>query len=314
MSSWMTSEQRYGWLVSLELKLRRVSGVAFQDFFADVMTRAHGDDYVPTRPFGSLGDRGCDGYLMSIGQVFACYGKVDDAAPSVSTIVEKMVDDYGKACLHLKDVMKEWHFVHNLLDGTATDATVLKLGEMRKANPGHTFGIVGKKGFEHRIFNLPEADIIALIGMAVSAEDTRNMKLELVAELINEIMNAVEEAPLDALEPKPVPIDKLTFNKLPKHWCHTIRSQMANAQLVEVYLDRHIDVERGMKVAALFRHRYLGLKEQGLPPGDIMAGLFEAIVGVGSVTNDRVVAAGAVIAYLFQACDIFEDKPFEEAA
>ena len=48
------------------------------DFFADVMTRAHGDDYVATRPYGSLGDKGCDGYLASVGEVFACYGKVDE--------------------------------------------------------------------------------------------------------------------------------------------------------------------------------------------------------------------------------------------
>ena len=72
MSEWMTSEQRFAWQTALELKLRRVSGVAFQDFFADVMTRAHGDDFIATRPRGQLGDKGCDGYLTSCGRVFAC--------------------------------------------------------------------------------------------------------------------------------------------------------------------------------------------------------------------------------------------------
>ena len=95
---------------------------------------------------------------------------------------------------------------------------------------------------------------------------------------------------------------------------HTIRSQMANARLVEDYFGAHLDVERGTKIAALFRARYLPLKEQRLPPGDIMTGLYEAVVGVGTVTNDRAVAAQAVLAFLFDACDIFEDKPFKEAA
>jgi hypothetical protein len=196
-----------------------------------------------------------------------------DGRVALSTIVDKMETDYGKACAHLKATMKEWHFVHNLLDGTATEATVVKLGEMRTAYPNHKFGVVGRAGFEQRIFGLPESDIIALIGMAVSAEDTRNMRLEVVAELINRIMAGVEEAPLNpAQEPKPVPMDKLEFNKLPKHWCHTIRSQMANARLVEAYFGAHLEVERGTKVAELFRARYLALKEQRLPPGDIMTG------------------------------------------
>jgi hypothetical protein len=45
-----------------------------------------------------------------------------------------------------------------------------------------------------------------------------------------------------------------------------------------------------------------------------MAGLYEAVVGIANVTNDRAVAAQALLAFLFHACDIFEDKPFEAAA
>ena len=290
-------------------------GVAFQDFFADVMTRAHGDEYVPTRPYGSLGDKGCDGYLASIGQVFACYGKQDDASPKVAAIIEKMDDDYAKASTFLKVVMKEWYFVHNLFDGTPTDATVIKLGEMREANPHHTFGVMGRAGFETRVFGLPEADIISLIGMAVSAEDTRNMRLEVVAELVDAIISAVDDTPLAGnQEPKPVPLDKLEFNKLPAHWCHTVRSQMPNVRLVEEYFGRHWEVDRGIKVAAIFNRRYRALKEQQLSPADIMGKLYEGIVGIGTVTNDRVVAAQGVLAFLFDSCDIFEDKPVEIAA
>lgn len=313
MSAWMTSEQRYAWQVQLHLRLRMLSGVGFQDFFADVMTRAHRDDYVKTRPLGSLGDKGCDGYLASVGRAFACYGKVDDASPSVPTLLEKMDDDFTKASGHLKGLMKEWHFVHNLLDGSATDATVIKLGEMRLANAGHKFGLFGRATFEDTIFGLPEADIIALIGMAVTAEETRNMKLQVVAELVDGIMTAVEKAPLDdGLDPKPVPFRKLEFNKIPPHWRHMIRGQMANVPLVEEYFATHHDVERGQKIAATFKARYLALKEQGLSPGDIMENLHQGIVGIGTVTNDRIVAAGAILTFLFDACNIFEDKPEDE--
>ena len=200
-----------------------------------------------------------------------------------------------------------------MLDGTPTDATVVKLGEMRTANPRHTFGVMGRAGFEELLFRMCEADIVSLIGMAVSAEDTRNMKLEIVAELVNGVMAAVEDAPVDPnFEPKPVPADKLEFNKLPAHWRYTIRSQMTNAKLVQDYFGRHHDTQRGAKIAAIFNARYRSLKVQDLSPGSIMGKLHEGIVGIGIVTNDRLVAAQAVLAFLFDACDIFEDKPIDE--
>lgn len=315
MPNWMTSEQLFGWQIGLELKLRRVSGVAFQDFFADVMSRAHGDDFVPTRPRGSLGDKGCDGYLASSGRVFACYGKQDDAAPKVAEILKKMDDDYAKACKHLNGALKEWCFVHNMLDGTPTDVTVVKLGKMKAARPQHAFSVMGRAGFEERILAMAEADIVTLIGPAASAEDTRNMRLEVVADIIDGIMKAVDDAPLDGNgEPKPVPAEKLEFNAIPNHWRFTIRSHMANAKLVEDYLGRHPDVQRGPRIAAIFNARYCSLKVQGLPSGTIMTKLYQGIVGVGTVENERLVAANALLASLFDACDIFEDKPLDAPA
>ncbi len=59
----MTSEQRSWWKIALELKLRKCSGDAFQDFFSVTMAEAHGSDFVRVRPYGVLGDKGCDGYL-----------------------------------------------------------------------------------------------------------------------------------------------------------------------------------------------------------------------------------------------------------
>lgn len=309
---WMSSEQLYGWQLALELKLRRVSGVAFQDFFAAVMTRSHGDDFIPTRPWGSAGDKGCDGYLSSTGEVFACYGKVDDAAPALADVKAKMSDDYKKACYHIAAAMKAWSFVHNMLDGTPTDVTVLKLAEMRTAHPDHKFGLMGHSGFEDRIFKMAESDIVALIGAAASAEDTRNMRMELVAELIDATMAAVDQAPtFGDQDPLPVPAKKLDYNKLPNHWRHTIESQLVNAKLVGEYVRSHRDALRGPKIGKLFKTRYVSLKAQNLSPGSIMGKLHQHVIGVGAYDNERVVAANALLTYLFNACEIFEDAPLD---
>ena len=62
----MTPEQRYWWRIALELKLRKSSGDAFQDFFSTMMATTHGADFVRVRAFGALGDKGCDGYLQKV--------------------------------------------------------------------------------------------------------------------------------------------------------------------------------------------------------------------------------------------------------
>jgi hypothetical protein len=43
--------------------MRKLNGDAFQDFFCTVMQEVHPGDFVRIRPFGKLGDKGCDGYL-----------------------------------------------------------------------------------------------------------------------------------------------------------------------------------------------------------------------------------------------------------
>ncbi|HEY8381903.1 MAG TPA: hypothetical protein VIL09_07130 [Microvirga sp.] len=110
----MSPQQRLQWRISLELKLRRLHGDAFQGFFSDVMERLHGTDFVRVRAVGSHGDKGCDGYLQGNGQVYQCYGKQHDSALSVTYVVSKIGDDYAAAASKLGAIMREWHFVHTV--------------------------------------------------------------------------------------------------------------------------------------------------------------------------------------------------------
>lgn len=107
-----TATQRYYWRIALELRLRKANSDAFQDFFSTVMGLLHGDDFVRVRPYGALGDKGCDGYLQSDGQLFQCYGALAGELKQVATLTTKMTDDFAKALKNLAAIMKEWHMVH----------------------------------------------------------------------------------------------------------------------------------------------------------------------------------------------------------
>ena len=305
---WMTPEQAYQWRLSLDVKLLRVSGDAFQQFFSDVMARRHGDDFVRTRPWGSAGDKGCDGYLMSTGDLFQCYGKIHDAALSLTTIISKMGEDYGKAAGALSKIMKGWHFVHNLADGLPVDV-VTKLYDLKNANPKHRFGFVGPEGIASRIFELREAEIVRLLGPAANASDTQNLRIEEVAGLISAVMAGLSSDMPPAAAPKPVPFAKMEINSVPALWQRIMKDATANAAFVEDYINEHPDPEMGSRLARIFRGRYDDLKLQGLSQGPILNILYEGVTGVGAVLPARQVAAQALLAYLFESCDIFEDDP-----
>lgn len=308
----ITSEQQYWWRIALELKLRKSSGDAFQDFFSTTMNAAHGSDFVRVRPFGAVGDKGCDGYLQSTGKVFACYGAINAAPDKVQYLIRKMDDDFTKALKALSEIMNEWHMVHNLVDGLPADA-ILKLEALKKANKNHAFGFIGMEGFEATIFALPLAKIDALLGMAATAQDVQNLQATDLRDLVSAVMTATDTQPIDVSTIRPVPPDKLDFNGLPGHWRSMIAGGWQNAHLVEQYFRSHHDPMIGERIAQRFRVRYQYFRAQGLDPGSVMSALYADITGIGVVSPVRQVAAQALLAYLFESCDIFEVLP-ERAA
>ncbi|MGO4174896.1 MULTISPECIES: hypothetical protein [unclassified Bosea (in: a-proteobacteria)] len=313
MSDWMTPHQRLQWQMSLELKLRRIHGDGFQEFFSEVMERLHGADFVPARAMGSLGDKGCDGYLRGSGFVFQCYGKRHDTPVSAATVTKKMKDDYAAAASKLPSIMKEWHFVHNLFDGVPVDVIEL-IEAFGRQYSKHRFGLIGPPAFSDRVLGLSENDIVYLLGPVASAEDSMNMQVEEVATLMAGVIKGMDEAPFADAKPNQPPVNKLEINRIQGHWRRTLIGASGNATVVATYVDQHPDPELGKQVAKVFSQRYADLDAQNLPPHAILTALYEGITGIGSVPPERQVAAQALLAYLFEACDIFKDDPSKAAA
>ena len=309
----MTPEQRSWWKIALELKLRKSSGEAFQEFFSVAMTEAHGSDFVRVRPYGILGDKGCDGYRQSTGAVYACYGALNGDGGKVGYLIGKMGDDYDKAAAALPKIMKAWHMVHNLVEGLPIEA-VEKMDELSSATPEHKFGFFGLEGFEHLIFGLKPGQIEGLLGLAATAQDQQNFQTAELSALVSAVIAASDANPINVTEIRPVPAHKLNFNNLPGHWQSLIAGGWQNAHYVQEYLERHPEPMTGEIIAQNFHTRYRYLRLQGLPPGEIMSVLYEDTVGPGSVPASRQVAAQALLAYLFESCDIFESVEQKAAA
>lgn len=301
----ISAQQRYWWRIALELRLRQSNSGAFQDFFSLVMGHLHGDDFIRVRPFGKLGDQGCDGYLHSTGQLFQCYGALNGETKQVAKLINKMNDDFATAAAKLCALMREWHMVHNLVDGMPVQA-VASLKALEKENPTIKFGFIGYEGFVDRVFSLSAERIASLLGPAASEDDSKSIDITTLRKLVNDLATVADGPQLEALDLRPVPVNKLAYNNLPNHWKMLIAGGWMNAPFVETYFQRHPDPLTGDKVATLFRAKYEYYKVQNLTPGEIMSALFELVTGVGSVLPQQQVAAQALLAYLFENCDIFE--------
>ncbi|MGO9485681.1 MAG: ABC-three component system protein [Rhodomicrobium sp.] len=304
----MTPAQTWQWRLSLDVKLRRLHGDALQDFFSTLMERVYGSDFIRVRSFGKLGDKGCDGYVSSAGQMYQCYGKIGDAALNVALLIAKMNGDFSKAHKNFGSIMRGWHFVHNLLDGVPSEV-VTTIEELKSKNAKYEFGHAGYEWFWSKICSLSEAYITEFLGPAATAEDTHGLNMAEVKKLLASLTKDIHEAPIDEGNPGRVPTDKLEFNNLADHWRYFIRSGTPNAPHVAKYFDRHNDPELGKLVAKIFRDRYEALKLQGLAPDAIMFELYVQTAGNGTVMPERQVAVQAILAYLFDSCDVFEEHP-----
>lgn len=292
----------------LERRLRGMSGEAFQDFFATVAERLYGGDFVRVRPMGKLGDKGCDGYYAPTGKVYQCYGKASDTRLETRTLVAKVKADYALASTHLSSIMKEWHFVHNLVDGVPTEF-LLTIEQLKVDHAPRLFGQVGPTALGNMVLQLPAHDLYDLLGPVATAADTANLRMEAVADLVHALMARVAVARYAPASIIPVPVDKLEFNGLPTYWKQLIESGSQNVVYIDAYLTGLPDPLVASTIAGAFNHRYRSYKQEGLDPEAIMNALCSDITGIGGMTPQTQVAALAILAWLFRSCDIFEDQP-----
>jgi len=186
---------------------------------------------------------------------------------------------------------------------------VEKLEELKLTNRSVKFGFVSLEWFEEHIFALDAAKIEDLFGPAATSLDAQNLQPTELRDLVANVSAAADAVEYDVTAIRPVPAEKLVFNHLPSHWRNLIAGGWQNAHHVTTYIDRHADPLVGERIAQVFRVRYQYLKTQNLTPAGIMSALYEMVTGFGSVTAARQVAGQALLAYLFENCDIFEDHP-----
>ena len=284
-----------------EIAFLRKKGNAFQDFFADIMEKAHQPgDFVRVRPWGKEGDRKNDGYLTSTRTLFQVYAPNEMSA---SKAVAKMDEDFRGALAHWAHKFDHWVFVHNSVQGVGPQIHKKSLELEAEGDVS-----VRAWGYEelHRIVEtLDHAKLELLFGFAPTRASMMDLGLDALMPVLEQI---TAMPPQSAPDLRPPPADKLQRNMLSPHVTTLLTAGMARVDLLVLYFRDRQPLRD--EIAEAFHQRYVQLRDRAQGPDAIFTEL-QRFAGGSRVPSAAIQSAVlAVLAFFFEACDIFErDAP-----
>jgi hypothetical protein len=295
----MEAFQRNWYEIKYRLEFRSLNGTAFQDFFSRAMEMRFPGDFQRIKPYGKYGDRKCDGYLTSQRMVFQLYAP---ESMHLALTLEKIDEDFHGALKYWQTQMLAWTFVHNQWRGIPADV-LQRLNELRHANETISIKHWGEPELRDFVFALCDADIAALLGEAPAPKTISALGFEDLRPVINTI---AQQEPLAEADIKPVPQDKLEANGLSEAVKALLVAGMRQSHLVHRLFATWYDPQLGDRVARGFRARYEQLRDEKITGDDAFLELWKYAGGSSRETPKREAAVLAVMAFLFEECEIFE--------
>jgi hypothetical protein len=294
----MDELQRSWYEMKFRDTFRSKDGKGFQDFFSELMEMRYPGDFQRVKPYGKLGDRKCDGYHTSIKAVYQLYAP---ESLNLERMLKKIDEDFLGALAFWKDQMLEWRFVHNQWRGLAADVifALNGLGVAHKLRVAHW----GEPEIRIEVFRLNDENITLLLGFA----PTKANISELGIEDLRVVLERIAQQPfLAESEIRPVPQEKLKANALSDDVQRLLLVGMQKSALVGRFFSTWHDPQFGDRVARAFRKRYEELKAANILGDDAFLELLKFAGGAERKAPRIEAAVLAVLAFLFEACDIFE--------
>jgi len=271
-------------------------GNEFQDWFATIMEKRFPGDFIRVRPWGRQGDRKNDGYVRSKRWLFQVYAPNEISAAAA---LAKIDEDYNGALPHWKEHFDTWIFMHNSKQGLGPEVTA-KLLELDQAGPP----AVLPWGFEELrrvVFELGPEELASLFSPVPGRRDMVNLELNSLSPVLDQVAAMEPQSEPDL---RPPPADKIDRNMLSEHVEVLLKAGMSRVDVVRKYF--RLQPEKRDAVAESFHLRYGKVRREGLNPDGIFAELQRHAAGDGVPPPARQAAVLAVLAFLFEECDIFE--------
>ncbi|MFJ8814841.1 ABC-three component system protein [Amycolatopsis thermoflava] len=286
-----------------ELALHKYKATAFQDHFNDVMEAVHDTDFIRVRPAGNVGDRKCDGYLQSTDTVFQVYAP---ARVELASWINKINKDFTGAKAQWPS-MRSWNFVHNQHDGLPADVTLALL----KLKADHPDLVIDQWPPAHLVdltANLAEDRLVRVFGHPPQERDLRNLDRGDIAEAVAGLaLESASWAP-NATDLPIVDPHKLDYNQLSEYARRLITAGIAQSRMVEGYFDNNPDPTLRDRAGMLMKVEWLNLQRRAVSGDEAFQALYHRVAANAQGSREAT-ASLALLAFLFESCDIFENPP-----
>jgi hypothetical protein len=278
-------------------------GDGFQRLFEKLMAKAHPNDFMACRPWGNVGDRKNDGYLASARTLFQSYAPNDLSAAEA---IKKINEDFEGAKEHWQKYFDEWTFVHNAPDGRLGPHIIEALAKLAQENPQIKIGHCGWEEMLTKFRQLSLQDLESWFGQSLTMEANVNLGYSDLMAVLTHI--SITPTPATS-EVKDVSQGKIEANLLSRVVADFLKIGMQKSPLVMQLFDNWKNPVYGEQIASAFKSQYLSLRDAtpALHPDEIFGKLETWAGGVVNTTPTHKAAVLAVMAYLFDKCEIFED-------
>lgn len=278
-------------------------GDGFQHLFEKLMGKAHPSDFMACRPWGNVGDRKNDGYLPSARMLFQIYAPIKLSAHKA---IKKINEDFGGAKTHWKKYFGEWTFVHNEPDGRLSPQITEALLLIALENPNIRISTYGWEELLVKFRQLSLQDLESWFGPSLTMEANVSLGYSDLVAVLTHI--SVAPAPTTS-EVKDVSRGKIEANLLSQVVADFLKIGMQKSPLVMQFFDNWKNPVYGEQIASAFKSQYVALRDAtpARHPDEIFGQLESWAGGVVNTTPIHRAAVLAVMAYLFDKCEIFED-------
>lgn len=301
----------------------RTTGMAFQHLFTSIMSYAN-TDFSPVKPQGSEGDWKNDGYNSKTGQYYQVYSpeRFDEAAA-----IRKINEDFagllalwGNAKVYPVGV-KEFYFVVNdayRITPGAYPTTYSTLESLRQKH-----GLIECKPFltkdlEDVLMGLDGDKAQTIIGFIPNPAEIKVLRLDLVSEIIGHIINNPIHRSLKQTLPDPDYEEKIVFNRL-HHTGSWLRDADFRRGSVEQFFTSNSNFSRQAvrdKLKAIYEvsqiQGFADIDDGPTESDQQFEYILNEITPTPEANNQRLYkdlqdAALVIMAFFFEACDIFEE-------
>lgn len=278
-------------------------GDEFQHLFEKLMGKVHPNDFMACRPWGNVGDRKNDGYLPSARTLFQSYAPNELSAAEA---IKKINEDFEGAKVHWEKYFDEWIFVHNAPDGRLGPHIIEALAKLAQENRKIKIGHYGWEEMLTKFRQLSLQDLESWLGLSLTMEANINLGYSDLVAVLTHI--SIAQAPATS-EVKDVSRGKIEANLLSQVVADFLKIGMQKSPLVMQFFDNWKSPVYGEQIASAFKSQYVILRDTApaLHPDEIFGQLESWAGGVVNTTPAHRAAVLAVMAYLFDKCEIFED-------